>query len=232
MIHPTPHARRLPLMTCRLLLLALLVSCTTDSYDKGEGKYSQMLTDFVEVATGSQKQAVTITTDDGVSLSLTRGVAASWMQKADSTYRAQAYYNKVGDQQADLLSLSQVPTVIPREADYFKRQPQDPVGLESAWLAASGKYINLGLLLKNGRDADGDEALHALALVCDEVRLNDDQTRTACYRLLHDQGDAPQYYTNRRYVSILLPAAADRPDSVRLTIQTYDGPVEKRFKIK
>ena len=66
-------------------------------------------------------------------------------------------------------------------------------------------------------------------MACDEVRVNADHTRTAYYRLLHDQGDAPEYYTNRRYVSILLPE--DRPDSVRLTVNTYEGTILAKFKL-
>ena len=131
---------------------------------------------------------------------------------------------------ADIKSVGYMPTIIPRKSEDFKRQPQHPVGLESVWLTKTGKYINLGLLLKNGRVND-EEGMHALAIVCDEVRQNADQTRTAFYRLLHDQGDAPEYYSNRRYVSILLPD--DRPDSVRLSIETYQqGTVEKRFALK
>lgn len=207
-------------------------SCQTDSYDKGEGKYSLMLTDFVELSTNSQKQGISMTTDEGVSLILTKTVTASWMQKGDTLYRVLAYYNKVSDQQAEMVSLTAVPTLRPHGAEHFTSQPQDPVGLESAWLAKSGKYINLGLLLKNGRDENGDEGTHSLALVCDEIRQNDDLTQTACYRLIHSQGSAPEYYTNRRYVSISLPDTDERPDSICLSVNTYDGIVEKAFRIK
>jgi hypothetical protein len=86
----------------------------------------------------------------------------------------------------------------------------------------------MGLLLKNGRVEDS-EGVHAMALCRDTVLVNPDQTRTAYYRLLHSQGDAPEYYTNRRYISILLPQ--DRPDSVRLSIRTYNGTLEKQFAL-
>jgi hypothetical protein len=102
--------------------------------------------------------------------------------------------------------------------------------VESSWLTRDSKYINMGLLLKNGRDDNGKEGIHSLALALDEVRQNDDQTHTAYYRLLHEQGEAPEYYTNRRYVCILLPTE-ERPDSVCLTVNTYDGVVVKKFKL-
>jgi hypothetical protein len=102
--------------------------------------------------------------------------------------------------------------------------PQDPLGVESVWLTRNGKYINLGLLLKNGRIED-EEGTHVLGLCRDTVLKNDNETQTAYYRLLHSQGDAPQYYTNRRYVSILLPQ--EHLDTVRLSMETYSGRLEK-----
>jgi hypothetical protein len=131
---------------------------------------------------------------------------------------------------AKVTSIGILPTLIARNAKDFKRQPQDPLGLESSWLTRDGKYINMGLLLKNGRNDNGEEGIHALALALDEVRQNEDQTKTVCYRLLHDQGEAAEYYTNRRYVCILLPTE-ERPDSVCLTVNTYDGVVVKKFKL-
>jgi hypothetical protein len=212
------------------LLAFLLLSCTTDSYDQGDGRYSQLTADFGELAVNSRKQGVSFVTDEGVRYILQQSVTASWIKTADSVYRATIYYNKVEEQTVEVVRLISMPTLIPRDARLYKRQPQDPLGVESCWVTASGKYLNMGLLMKNGRNDDGSEGIHALSLVCDEVRLNDDQTRTAYYRLLHEQGEAPEYYTNRRYVSVLLPDK-DRPDSVHLTIKTYDGLVEKKFKI-
>ena len=227
--HSISHALK---STFSFVLFAfVLYACTTDSYDQGEGKYSQMTADFAELTVDSRKQGVSFVTDDGVRYVLQKSVSASWIKTADSIYRTTIYYNKVEEHTASVVSLINMPTLVSRDASMYKRQPQDPLGLESCWLSASGKYLNMGLLLMNGRNDEGAEGTHALSLICDEVRQNDDQTYTACYRLLHDKSEAPEYYTNRRYVSILLPDK-DRPDSVQLTIQTYDGPVIKKFKIK
>lgn len=204
-----------------MLLVVALASCTTDNYDKGEGPYSAMHSDFSELSTDANKQAVSFVTDDGDSYRLSTPLSAAWIATADTTYRTVIYYNKVEEGSAQVLQLSLVPTLIPTAPEEFECMPQDPVGFESIWLSRSKKYINVGLLLKNGRDEAGKEGVHIIGLVCDEVRQNADGTHTACYRLLHDQGDAPQYYTNRHYISILLPE--ERPDSVQLTIQTYDG---------
>jgi len=211
-------------------VLSLLIACETDSYDKGEGQYSLLQADFGELTVNGQKQGVSFLTDEGDSYTFSQPMTASWIQTPDSVYRATIYYNKVETGTVQVQTLVNMPTVRPHAPSEFKRQPQDPVGLESCWVSRSGKYLNLGLLMKNGRNDAGNEGIHSIAVVNDSVHLNDDNTQTAYYRLLHDQGDAPQYYTNRRYISIVLPMAS-RPDSVRLTVNTYDGSVEKRMKL-
>ena len=221
-----PHISLLSL----LLSLLLLTGCERDSYEKGEGRYSLMQADFVELSVNSSKQGVSFVNDEGSRYALTPLLTASWIQTADTVYRAILYYNKVEEGVAAVRSAALLPTMTAGRPEDFKRQPEDPLGLESSWLTPNAKYINLGLLLKNGRDEEDKEGTHALGLVCDETRVNADGTRTACYRLLHDQGKAPEYYTSRRYASILLPTD-QRPDSVRLTITTYEGVVVKKFKI-
>ena len=213
-----------------LLWLPLLVACETDSYEKGEGQYSSLLADFACLTVNSEKAGVAFLTDEGENYQISNPQNASWIQTADTVYRTYLYYNKVENGKARVTSMGSLPTLKPRDAKEFKRQPQDPLGLESSWLTRDGKYINMGLLLKNGRDDNGKEGTHALSLICDEVRQNDDQTQTAYYRLLHDQGNVPEYYTNRRYVCILLPTK-ERPDSVCLTVNTYDGVVVRKFKL-
>ena len=213
-----------------LSLLVALSSCERDSYEKGEGKYSLLQADFANLTVDGEKRGVSFITDEGESYLLSNPKTASWIQTADTVYRTLIYYNKEEKGKAQVTSMGILPTLIARNVKDFKRQPQDPVGLESSWLTRDGKFINMGLLLKNGRNDNGEEGIHALALALDEVRQNSDQTKTACYRLLHDQGEAPQYYTNRRYVCILLPTE-ERPDSVCLTVKTYDGVVVKKFKL-
>ena len=209
-----------------LSVLPLFLSCETDSYEKGQGKYSLMLTDMGEVMVNSEKQAVAFTTDDGDSYTLTSPATVQWMQTADTTYRAIIYYNKVKEGEATLVSMGQLHTLKPVAHWKLEEQWEDPLGFESCWVTPNGKYINMGLLLKSGY-VDDKEGTHKVALACDTVLVNADQTRTAYYRLLHSQGDTPEYYTNRRYLSILLPQ--DRPDSVCLSLTTYDGLVQRRL---
>lgn len=215
--------------TLRYAALALLfLSCEKQSYDMGQGTYSLMQADFAELTINTQQQATSFLTDEGEQYTLTIPATASWIQRPDTTYRAIIYYNKVAKGQAEKVSMGALGVLRPIEHWRFKEEPQDPLGVESMWLTKNGKYINIGLLLKNGRVED-EEGTHAVALAQDTVLTNPDHTRTAYYRLLHDQGDAPEYYTNRRFISILLPQ--DRPDSVQLSIKTYNGTFRKQIKL-
>lgn len=213
-----------------LLSSSFFLSCERDSYEKGEGRYSLLQADFANLTVDNEKRGVSFVTDEGESYLLSNPLKTSWIETADTVYRTYLYYNKEDNGRADIKSIGILPTLIARDAKDFKRQPQDPLGVESSWLTRDSKYINMGLLLKNGRDDNGKEGIHSLALALDEVRQNDDQTHTAYYRLLHEQGEAPEYYTNRRYVCILLPTE-ERPDSVCLTVNTYDGVVVRKFKL-
>ncbi|MBQ3700671.1 MAG: NigD-like N-terminal domain-containing protein [Prevotella sp.] len=206
--------------------ILLLVACQTDSYDKGEGQYSLMQGDFADLIIDGQKQGVSFQTDEGDSYQLVPPYTAKWIATADTTYRAIIYYNKVADHQAEPVAVGTVVTLTPIEHWRYKEQPQDPLGFESAWIAKNGKYLNLGLLMKTGR-IDDEELPHNIGLAQDTVMVNADNTRTAYYRLLHSQNGIPQYYTNRRYVSILLPQAL--PDTIHFQLETYEGTVKKTF---
>lgn len=225
----TAMKKIIPSQLLLILSIALLLSCETDSYEKGQGKYSLMHTDMGEVSIDADKQAVSFTTDDGDNYVLAAPFASQWIQTADTTYRAIIYYNKVENGKAEALGLSSVPTIIPKEHWHFESQTQDPVGFESAWLAKNKKYINLGLLFKSGYvdDAIGH---HLISVACDTILVNADQTRTAYYRFLHDQNDTPEHFANRHYISILLPQ--DLPDSASLSLVTYTGSIERRFSLK
>jgi len=218
------------LQTAILLVSLLLVGCTTDSYDTGEGAYSNTVADFAEMRSDGAKHGVSFVTDEGVNYILENTISASWIKTADSVYRACVYYNKVSETMAHAVSCFNIPTLRPKAASNFIRQPQDPLDVESCWMSKNGKYLNMALLIKNGRNESGYESVHALSLVLDETHQNADGTKTAYYRLLHDKRTAPAYYTNRHYVSVLLPNS-NRPDSVRLTIKTYSADYVKTLKL-
>lgn len=209
------------------LLLLLVVACETDNYNKGQGKYSLMQAELVDLTINSEKEATAFLLDDGTRFTLSPAATAKWIETADTTYRAVLYFNLLSEGMAEPVSLGAVPTL--RAVRHWKldEQPDDPIGVESAWLSKNGKYLNLGLLLKTGQQ-DGNDGTQTIGLAQDTIRLNADQTHTAVFRLLHDQGGVPQYYTSRRFVSILLPDTVQL-DTIRLAIPTYEGKLERVF---
>lgn len=205
----------------------LFISCTHDAYDSGDGEYSYLCAEFAELKTTTAKLVPEALTDDNEQLTFSHPLTVSWAEKGDTVYRALLYYNKVTETTAEPVSLGAVPTLKAKEHWKLEEQPEDPVGVESAWLSKKGKYLNLGLLLKTGQ-ADDNDGTQTVGLAQDTILLNGDQTHTAVFRLLHDQCEVPQYYTSRRFVSILLPDTVQL-DTIRLTIPTYEGKLERIF---
>lgn len=217
-----------------ILFFLLASSCAQDSYEKGEGEYSLMRGDFVEAQADANKQLVSIRTDDGDELSLTKPYSAKWITKADTIYRCMLYYNKVKDEkgksQAEIISLAQVPCPsLKTRADFDKEIRTDPVKFESVWLSRSGKYLNLYLQLKTGA-TDDTAAVQQLAFLTDTLMQNGDGSRTHRILLHHDQNRVPEYYSTKAYISI--PTVTIAADSVCLYINSYSGPVVKTLPLR
>lgn len=216
-----------------LLPFYLFQSCSQDAYEKGEGEYSLMRGDFVVASINSDKQIVSITTDEGEQLPLTERYKAKWIVKADTTYRCLLYYNKVknesGQQQAEIISIGQVPCpkVIPL-SEFDKELKTDPVKFESLWLSKTGKYLNMSMQLMTGY-TDDTTAVQKLSFVSDTLLTHPDSKRTLHFQLHHDQNGVPEYYTTQVYVSLLVDSL--QADSIRLTLNTYNGPVVKTLSL-
>ena len=212
----------------------LLISCTQDGYDKGNGQYSYLRGDFVEAQVGRDQKIVSLTTDDGENLPLSQPYSAKWITRSDTVYRCMLYYNKVRDDKgqyvAEPISVGEVPcpTIIPL-AELETAMKTDPVKFESAWMSKTGRYLNLSFSLMTGSKED-DKATHALRVVQDTIMTHPDGTRTSHLRLFHDQAGVPEYYATQTYASIITSQIL--ADSVCITINTYKGTVTKAFLLK
>ena len=216
------------LLFCLILCAVAFAGCEQDAYDKGDASYSYMRADFVEAVVGSDKRIAGVVTDDDVQLRLTTPFTASWIQRADTVYRAVMFYN-LGVQEAEVVSLQRIATLSVRTS----RQvgfgvADDPLKLESVWLSGNKKYLNLRVVVMTGL-TDDDGATQSLGMVSDTILVGDDGLRTCHLRLLHSQGDVPQYYSQRVYFSV--PVDRLEADSLRLTVNTYDGVVTKGFRL-
>ena len=63
-----------------------------------------------------------------------------------------------------------------------------------------------------------------------QTRTNADGTTTSSLLLAHSQEGMPEYYSQRNYVSIALTSL--KADSVCLTVNTYEGLVQKTFPLR
>lgn len=206
-----------------------LAACENDAYDKGEGKYSLMQADFVTAYTAADKSVSSVEVDDGSKLSLSTPVSTSWATVSDSAYRAILYYNKVGEGTAQPVSMSLVPTLLPISHCLFKEAKTAPVNVESIWRSKNGRYINIGMYVKVGHSSE-DSLSQKVALMAEDTLTNVDLTRTIALRFYHDQGGIPEYYSQRYYVSI--PTDSLSADSIRLTVNTYEGEFVKTVHVK
>ena len=225
--------RFLVIIIAHYSLLITHLSCTQDTYDKGDGQYSYLRGDFAEAVVGADKKIVSLITDEGESLPLSQPSTAKWITTSDTIYRCMLYYNKVRDSKgqyvAEAISVGEVPcpVIIPL-SELEVEMKTDPVKFESAWMSKSGKYINLSFALKTGTTED-DEAIHSLRVVQDTILTNPDGTSTSYLRLYHDQGGVPDYYSTQVYASLITSEIL--ADSACISINTYKGIITKAFQI-
>ncbi len=220
-------------MAAAVAVSAAFVACTNESYDSGDGKYSYLVAELVEAHTRADKTIDYADTDNGVRLTASGTVSASWAAKADTAYRALLYYDARSVTSAggevQVMGLSQVPVLHASPLQGDAQDVADPVGVESAWASKGGKYINLCLLFKSGH-SDTADTVHKIGLKNCGTAVNADNTTTVTMRLQHDQGGVPQYYTVRQYVSIdtrLLTA-----DSVTIVVATSSGDFMRTYSLR
>lgn len=218
-------------LTSHILLLTSffsLLSCTQDLYEKGDSEFSYMRADFGEAIVNADKLVSRVVTDDDDVLTLTTPYTASWIQRPDTTYRAVIYYNKV-ENGAEPLSISHVTTLTPhRDSLAVRKWNPDPVGVETAWVGRNRRYLNIGLVLKMGA-TEKEATPQSVGILHGGTTINADSTRTADLLFYHQQGDVPEYYSQRAYLSVPLGGVA--ADSVRLTVVTYDGPFVRTYPL-
>lgn len=217
------------LVSIPVVLLMLLAACEQEVYEKGDGEYSYMRADFVEAFVNADMQVSRVVTDNDDELPLTKPYSADWIKRPDTTYRAVLYYNKV-ENRAEPLSIARITTLTLRnDSNAVSKWNPDPIGMETVWVGHNLRYLNLGLVLKTGA-IDKDAKPQSIGMLNGGITVNEDNTRTLQLLFNHHQGDAPEYYSQRAYVS--LPLSGIAADSVRLTVVTYNGTVVRTFSIQ
>jgi hypothetical protein len=151
------------------------------------------------------------------------------MTTPDSLYRALLYYNNIGEGIIEPLSITQVPTLSIYPDWMIQNIKTDPVTFESIWQSANGKYLNMAFYLKIG-EVGKDAELHTISMIQDTIITNTDGSTTAYMQLFHDQGDMPEHYSSKCYISI--PRDSIKADSVCMGINTYKGLIYKKVALR
>lgn len=214
--------------TLAFMLSAALAACQVDSYDSGDGEYSLLTADFAEVHTAAPATVDYAVTDGGDSLVMEQPVSVEWAAKPDTLYRAVVYYDRSGGRAVRARGVVQVPVLRAGKASDFDRVLTDPLGFESAWVGADGKYLNIGLYIKVG-EGGAAGARHVVGLVCDSVVASAGGVRTTYLRLYHDQGGVPEHYSSKTYVSVR--CASLQADSAVVAVETYSGTVIRGLRL-
>lgn len=205
--------------------LPLLFSCSTDSYEKGEGDYSLMRAEMADITVDGNKLAVSAVTDEGETLTFSTPFTTSWFVTADSVYRTILYYNKEENGKAEAIGTSRVNVLQPHVISDIKT---DPVRFESAWISTNRRYINAGIYVMVG-DLENELLTQVIGVNVDTLLQHDNGKSTLRLTLYHDQGGMPEYFSQRTYLSI--PLDSLNVDTVSLGIHTYDSVVVKRFPL-
>jgi hypothetical protein len=200
-----------------LLGIALMASCTHASYDTGDGEYSHLRTDYVNVEVKDQL-IQSITTDDGTALNINPGFKVITNPK-DTTLRWLLYYNKVNNSDPiEIVSHSNMTLLKVKDASEVEMKT-DPVTVNSVWVGKDRKYLNLNIGLKMGT-TESENNLHFVGMVCTKT-----EDGITYYTFYHDQADIPQYYTQ----NVLLTVDCAKEKIIDLTINTYNGTWHKQF---
>ena len=118
-----------------------MASCTHASYDTGDGEYSHLRTDYVNIEVKDQL-IQSITTDEGTALSITPGIKVITNPK-DTTLRWLLYYNKVNNSDPiEIVSHSNMTLLKVKDASKTEMKT-DPVTVNSVWVAKDHNTLTL-----------------------------------------------------------------------------------------
>ncbi len=229
---------------------AAIASCTIDSYESGDGKYSYYSADMTVFSTAKDK-IDRGTLDDDRTLILAQPISSAPLKKNykqfiyNDSIRMMLFYNKSAENETVTEASSAIsftPVYVPNVAlsDTLKTETKnDPVNLISAWKSKNGKYYNINISVKTG-SAD-EKKPHIIGLVCDSVSYDSLSVANGSVtkkpklhlRLTHDQNNMPLYYsvelyisiTRERLLAILNHYGIETPDDLEIsfTLNTFNG---------
>ncbi|MBR5657367.1 MAG: hypothetical protein IKW98_11920 [Prevotella sp.] len=218
---PTHVGRKTALVASFLLFVLAFWNCTSDNYDTGDGDYSYLRAEFVMSHVANDSTVDYAIDDNNSRINIDKPFKARWTTTTDSLYRALLYFNDKPEG-AEVVKMTQVYVLQPLDTSKVKKPIFDPVTFESSWISANGSFLNFSFYVKTGK-SDDEDARQSIGVL---TETNEDGVTVLT--LLHDQGDIPQYYSNRVYASIPLTDEL-RQSHLRLVVNTYTGQSVKDF---
>lgn len=214
------------IIICGIILLSVLISCSKED-EYGYATLTAELCDAHTSAAGVIDYAIN---DYDEKLVFSPNANVRWASTPDSIYRTLIYYNKVetAGQPVTPVGVESVMWLAPRtlkeSAEWNMKS--DPIALESSWLSSNQCYVNMRLSVKSGA-AETDKQTHKFGLVCDSIYSTGSAKRYA-FRICHDQGDIPAYYSVPVYASVPISDIAPA-DTIDITVQTWNGTLTRQF---
>lgn len=199
-----------------LALAAMVVACGDDDDEK---VYPSIVTEMAMMRSDDACMIYSFTNDSARSFTLSKPIDTG---VKNGLWRMLVGYVLEDDGKATVHSLERV--VATRDSTDIADVRHDPVGFVSAWLG--GGFINLHLAPKT------QGGKHYWGYVRKGLRSNTAGGTTLSIALHHRQGSDPQAYSTDAYLSISLDSLAAEPgspDSVELSIQTFEGTTKKSF---
>ena len=206
-----------------IVVLALcLGACSSQTDDDDDVLYPSVISELVMAKADSQGNMVSFTTDAGKHYSVFNSYTG---MTANSTQRYVCDYEILGEESAFVRSVQRAAVL--HDFTGVKTIVREPTALLSAWLA--GGFINMHLYpkTKGGTQRWG--------FLRDSTYNNPGGGITHCLSLYHDLFDDAPAYSAHLFACIALDsvAATHGPnDSVVVAMETYDGPLSRRFPFK
>lgn len=206
-----------------LTAICMLTACTINSYDAGDGHYSYLKAEMVEMHTNATNKIDYAITDENKILKFASPFTCTWTNKPDTLYRAMLYYNQ-NEQEVKHIYADRVWNIKPTAIK--QTFPTDPVKLECSWLSPNKKYLNIRIGLKTGH-TDKKKLTQKIGVV-QRSTPHPNGKKTHVLYLLHAQNNVPTYYTIVLYISVPMQQY-QIGDTIRLNVNTIKGNVEKLF---
>lgn len=209
----------------------LLLSCTNEPYDVGNGDYSYTRAYISMLVTKAGGHVVSFYTDGGTNYTLEH--PQKLFTNADDTlYRALVYYNTTDNVKATIIGMDLVLVSEPFRITKDVAMKTDPVDLISSWKSADGQYINFALGLKTGQNTDKDTSSHIIGFGISQVNAIDGtSSHEYVITLYHDQNNVPASYTTTAYMSFPIGKSLSKGDRLTFNIVTFSGTVTKTFHL-